>query len=115
MPRISIETAKTVITSLLNEQERDRESLQRLIDHSDKMISHLQAMRDEEESRIEAEANERKQSIRRMFAQLTTVEEERRERLQLHIADIEGQKLMSDIATNANVQQRINVALAKKG
>lgn len=115
MPRASIETAKTVIASLLNEQERDRESLQRLFDHSEKMIAHLQAMRDEEEVRIDAEANERKQAMRRIFTQLTTVEEERRERLQLHIADLAGQKLMNDTVSNTNVQQRITLAMSRKG
>jgi hypothetical protein len=118
MARISVETAKSVIVSLLSEHERDRESLQRLIDHSDKMIAHLQVMRDDEENRIESDASERKQNVRRMFAQLVSVEEERRERLQIHIADIDGQKLMVENATAVSTpqaqQQRINSALAKK-
>jgi hypothetical protein len=117
MARMSVETAKSVIVSLLSEHERDRESLQRLVDHSDKMIAHLQIMRDDEESRIDSEANERKQAIRRMFAQLVTVEEERRERLQVHIADIDGQKLMVENTSAlpvANAQQRVVTALAKQ-
>jgi hypothetical protein len=95
MARVSVETAKSVITSLLSEQERDRENLLRMLAHSEKMIGHLQLMRDEEEARIDTEANERKQSVRKMFAQLIAVEEERKERLQMHVADIEGQKVMS--------------------
>jgi hypothetical protein len=98
MARVSVETAKSVITSLLSEQERDRENLLRMLAHSEKMIGHLQLMRDEEEARIDTEANERKQAVRKMFAQLIAVEEERKERLQMHVADIEGQKVMAEQA-----------------
>jgi hypothetical protein len=96
MARVSVDAAKAVISSLLSEQERDRENLQRMIAHSEKMIAHLQVMRDEEERRVDAEAAERKQAIRTMFAQLITVEEERSERLNMHIQDLEGAKILSD-------------------
>jgi hypothetical protein len=99
MARVSVDAAKAVIASLLSEQERDRENLQRMIAHSEKMIAHLQVMRDEEERRVDAEAAERKQAIRTMFAQLITVEEERGERLNLHIADLDGAKVMTETAS----------------
>jgi hypothetical protein len=99
MSRLSVETAKSVINSLLSEQERDREYLQRMMVHSEKMTEHLVKMRDEEESRIDAEAAERKSALRRMFAQLLTVEEERRQRLEQHLADLNGISAQEGAAT----------------
>ena len=96
MARISIESAKAVISTLLNEHERDRENLQRMLAHSEKMTEYLQMMRDEEEHRIDTEATERKSAIRKMFSQLLAVEEERKERITLHIADIDGQKTLDE-------------------
>ena len=90
MARISVESAKTVINSLLSEQDRDREYLQRMMAHSQKMTEHLAKMREEEDGRIEAEAAERKAASHRLFDQLLSVEEERRMRLDQHLADIEG-------------------------
>jgi len=101
MPRISVESAKAVISTLLNEHERDRENLQRMLAHSDKMTEYLQMMRDEEEHRIDTEASERKSAIRKMFSQLLAVEEERKERIALHIADIDGQKTLDDPSTRS--------------
>ena len=102
MARISIESAKAVISTLLNEHERDRENLQRMLAHSEKMTEYLQMMRDEEEHRIDTEASERKTAIRKMFSQLLAVEEERKERIALHIADIDGQKTLDDGAVRTN-------------
>jgi hypothetical protein len=90
MARTSIETAHQVIESLLSEQNRDRDNLQRMLVHSEKMSEHLTRMRDEEESRVDAEAAERKVGINKMFGSLLTVEEERRQRLNQQIADIAG-------------------------
>src|SRR3954451_17725003 len=96
MARTSVESAKNVITTLLNEHERDRGNLQRMLAHSEKMTEYLQMMRDEEEHRIDAEASERKAAARKLFGQLIGIEEERKERIALHIADIDGQKILSD-------------------
>ena len=90
MPRISIETAHQVLETLLDEQNRDRENLQRMLVHSEKMSEHLARMRDEEEARVELQASERKTAIRKMFASLLVVEEERRQRLNQQVADING-------------------------
>lgn len=90
MARTSIETAHQVIETLLNEQNRDRDNLQRMLVHSEKMSEHLTRMRDEEVQRVETEAAERKAAIHKMFASLLTVEEERRQRLNQQIADIAG-------------------------
>jgi hypothetical protein len=90
MARTSVETAHQVIESLLSEQNRDRDNLQRMLVHSEKMSEHLTRMRDEEEARADAEAAERKASIHKMFGSLLTVEEERRQRLNQQIADIAG-------------------------
>jgi hypothetical protein len=102
MARISVESAKAVISTLLSEHERDRENLQRMLAHSEKMTEYLQMMRDEEEHRIDTEASERKSAIRKMFSQLLAVEEERKERIALHIADIDGQKTLDDPIARAN-------------
>jgi DNA-binding protein H-NS len=91
MARSSIESAKNVINTLLNEQERDRENLSRMLIHCEKMTEHLQMLRDEEEHRIDAEGQERKQALRKMFNQLISIEQERRDRLSAHIADLDGQ------------------------
>src|SRR5437762_62583 len=58
MARVSVESAKAVITTLLSEQERDRDSLQRMLSHSQKMTEALLVMRDQEEHRIDTEAAE---------------------------------------------------------
>src|SRR5207237_10823623 len=70
MARVSVESAKAVITTLLSEQERDRDSLQRMLSHSQKMTEALLVMRDQEEHRIDTEAAERKAALRRRFGQL---------------------------------------------
>jgi hypothetical protein len=101
MARTSIESAKAVINSLLSEQERDRENLNRMLVHCEKMTEHLQMLRDEEEHRIDAEGNERKQALRKMFNQLISIEQERRDRLAAHIADLDGQGLLKDEAPAA--------------
>jgi hypothetical protein len=90
MARISVETAKSVLNTLMSEQERDREHLQRMMSHSEKLSDHLTKLRDEELFRIDEDTAERKENVRRLFNQLLTVEEERRQRLQSHILDIEG-------------------------
>jgi hypothetical protein len=90
MARTSIETAQQVIETLLNEQNRDRDNLQRMLVHSEKMSEHLIRMRDEEVQRVETEASDRKAAIHKMFASLLTVEDERRQRLNPQIADIAG-------------------------
>jgi hypothetical protein len=93
--------ARTSINSLLSEQERDRENLNRMLVHCEKMTEHLQMLRDEEEHRIDAEGNERKQALRKMFNQLISIEQERRDRLAAHIADLDGQGLLKDEAPAA--------------
>jgi hypothetical protein len=96
MARISIESAKSIIGTLLNEQERDRDNLQRMLSHSQKMSEALALMRDQEEHRIDTEAAERKANLRRLFGQLLAVEDERKERLALQIAEIEGNTALAD-------------------
>ena len=90
MARVSVESAKAVITTLLGEQERDRDNLQRMLSHSQEMSEALLVMRDQEEHRIDTEAAGRKAALRRLFGQLLAVEDERKERLAMHIADIDG-------------------------
>jgi hypothetical protein len=115
MPRYSVETAKTVLASLISEQERDRENLQRMLDHSEKMVEHLAKLRDEEEQRIDEETLERKTQLRRLFAQLITVEEERKQRLGLHIADIDGlQSLTSQPNPPVNLGANAKLAVVGK-
>jgi hypothetical protein len=111
MARSSIESAKNVINTLLSEQERDRENLNRMLVHCEKMTEHLQMLRDEEEHRIDAEGNERKQALRKMFNQLISIEQERRDRLSAHIADLDGQGMLKDEApAKASAQGRIAAA-----
>jgi len=91
MARVSLETAKIVIDSLMTEQERDREALRRMMSHTVKMMEVLHNMREQEEQRMDAELAERKSALRKMFGQLIAAEEERKERLSRHIADIDGE------------------------
>lgn len=91
MARVSLETAKIVIDSLMTEQERDREALRRMMSHTVKMMEVLQNMREQEERRMDTELAERKAALRKMFGQLIAAEEERKERLARHIADIDGE------------------------
>jgi hypothetical protein len=109
MARVSLETAKIVIDSLMTEQERDREALQRMISHCVKMMEVLTNLREQEERRMDSEIAERKAALRKMFGQLIAAEEERKERLNRHIADIEGEgTLEEDLGmeghNSANVQ-----------
>jgi hypothetical protein len=102
MARVSLETAKIVIDSLMTEQERDREALRRMMNHTTKMVEVLQNMREQEERRMDTELSERKAALRSMFGQLIAAEEERRERLSRHIADIDGEEaLENDLAADS--------------
>lgn len=47
MARVSLETAKIVIDSLMIEQERDREALRRMVSHTVKMAEVLRSMREQ--------------------------------------------------------------------
>ncbi len=96
MARVSLETAKIVIDSLMVEQERDREALRRMMSHTVKMTEVLQSMREQEEQRMDAELAERKAALGKMFDQLIAAEEERKDRLSRHIADIDGEELLED-------------------
>ena len=97
MARQSVESAKTVLNALMLEQTRDRDALQRLMSHCGKMIETLQSMREQEEMRIDAEAAERKAAVRKMFGELIAVEQDRKERLSLHISDISGEASMDEV------------------
>ena len=96
MARQSIESAKVVLNALMLEQARDREALHRLMSHCAKMVETLHNMREQEEARIEAEAAERKAAARKIFGDLIAVEQDRKERLSLHISDISGETTMDD-------------------
>ena len=103
MARQSLESAKVVLNALMVEQTRDRDALQRLLNHSSKMVETLQRMREQEEVRIDAEAAERKAAARKMFGELIAVEQDRKERLSLHISDISGEHTMDDdLAANGH-------------
>ena len=103
MARQSLESAKLVLNALTLEQTRDRESLQRLLNHCGKMVETLQSMREQEELRIDAEAAERKAAARKMFGELIAVELDRKERLSMHISDISGEQTMDDdVAANGH-------------
>ena len=90
MPRASLESAKIVVGNLLAEQDRDREFMQGLLNHTVKMADQLAVMREHEERRIDEDAAERKAEIRSLFNQLLAFEVERQERLERYLADIEG-------------------------
>lgn len=96
MARVSLETAKIVIDSLMTEQERDREALRRMMSHTIKTMEVLQNMREQEERRMDTELAERKAALRKMFGQLIAAEEERKERLSRHIADIDGEDALEE-------------------
>lgn len=90
MARASLETAKTVVGNLLAEQDRDREFMQGLLNHTVKMADQLAVMREHEERRIDEEAAQRKAEIHSLFTQLMTFEAERQQRLESYLADIDG-------------------------
>jgi len=103
MARQSLESAKVVLNALMLEQTRDRDALQRLLNHCGKMVETLQSMREQEEVRIDAEAAERKAAARKMFGELIAVEQDRKERLSLHISDLSGEQTMDDeLAANGH-------------
>jgi hypothetical protein len=107
MARQSLESAKLVLNALMLEQARDRDALQRLMNHCSKMIETLQSMREQEEVRIDAEAAERKAAARKIFGELIAVEQDRKERLSLHIGDISGDgSLDDDLAANGHNSEK---------
>ena len=91
MARQSLESTRMALNALMLEQTRDRDALQRLMNHCSKMVDTLQNMLKQEEARIETEAAERIAAARKMFKELIAVEQERKERLALHISDISGE------------------------
>jgi len=80
-----------VVGNLLAEQDRDREFMQGLLNHTVKMADQLAVMREHEERRIDEEAAQRKAEIHSLFTQLMTFEAERQQRLESYLADIDGQ------------------------
>jgi hypothetical protein len=96
MARQSLESAKMVLNALMLEQARDRDALQRLMNHCSKMVETLQSMREQEEMRIDAEAAERKAAAQKIFGELIAVEQDRKERLALHISDISGEGTLDE-------------------
>lgn len=96
MARQSLESTRMALNALMMEQTRDRDALQRLMNHCSKMVDTLQSMLKQEEARIETEAAERKVAARKMFGELIAVEQERKERLSLHISDISGDATTKD-------------------
>ena len=96
MARQSLESAKMVLNALMLEQTRDRDALQRLLNHCGKMVETLQNMREQEEVRIDAEAAERKAAARKMFGELIAVEQDRKERLAQHISDLSGEGALEE-------------------
>ncbi len=96
MPRASLETAKSVIGNLLAEQDRDREFMQGLLNHTVKMADQLAVMREHEERRIDEEAAQRKAEINSLFTQLLTFEAERQQRIEAFLADMDAPSNTND-------------------
>lgn len=114
MARASLETAKIVVGNLLAEQDRDREFMQGLLNHTVKMADQLAVMREHEERRIDEEAAQRKAEIHSLFTQLMTFEAERQQRLESYLADIDNPQDVVDAPANeAKAEEKDDVAAAE--
>lgn len=114
MARASLETAKIVVGNLLAEQDRDREFMQGLLNHTVKMADQLAVMREHEERRIDEEAAQRKAEIHSLFTQLMTFEAERQQRLESYLADIDSpQQDVTDAPANDSKAEDEDVAAAE--
>ena len=100
MARLSLETAQALVETIAQEQQQDRKILQTMLDHSTEMVGALNGMLVQEEDKLEAEFRDRKNSLRTMFEQLITNEQDRSERLAQQLTD-----LSSDAATRPRVTE----------
>ncbi len=91
MARISLKTAQALVDTIAEEHQQDRKILQTMLDHSTEMVSALNEMLAQEQDKIEAEFRERKNSVRTMFEQLITNEQDRSERLAQQLTDLSGE------------------------
>ena len=90
MARISLETAQALVETIAQEHQQDRKILQTMLDHSTEMVSALNDMLVQEQDKLEAEFRDRKNSVRTMFEQLITNEQDRSERLAQQLTDLTG-------------------------
>lgn len=90
MARVSLETARALVETIAHEHQQDRKILQTMLDHSTDMVSALNDMLVQEQDKLEAEFRDRKNSVRVMFEQLITNEQDRSERLAQQLADLSG-------------------------
>lgn len=91
MARISLKTAQALVDTIAEEHQQDRKILQTMLDHSTEMVSALNEMLAQEQDKIEAEFRERKNSVRTMFEQLITNEQDRSERLAQQLTDLSAE------------------------
>jgi len=90
MARISLETAQALVETIAQEHQQDRKILQTMLDHSTEMVGALNEMLVQEQDKLEAEFRDRKNSVRTMFEQLITNEQDRSERLAQQLTDLTG-------------------------
>ena len=100
MARLSLETAQALVETIAQEQQQDRKILQTMLDHSTEMVGALNGMLLQEEDKLEAEFRDRKNSLRAMFEQLITNEQDRSERLAQQLTD-----LSNDVGTRPRVTE----------
>lgn len=91
MARISLETAQALVETIAQEHQQDRKILQTMLDHSTEMVGALNEMLAQEQDKLEAEFRERRTSVRTMFEQLITNEQDRSERLAQQLTDLSGE------------------------
>lgn len=91
MARLSLKTAQALVDTIAEEHQQDRRILQTMLDHSTEMVNALNDMLIQEQDKLEAEFRERKSSVRAMFEQLITNEQDRSERLAQQLTDLSGE------------------------
>ncbi|NNF78293.1 MAG: hypothetical protein HKN05_09730 [Rhizobiales bacterium] len=102
MARISLETAQALVETIAQEHQQDRKILQTMLDHSTEMVSALNEMLVQEQDKLEAEFRDRKNSVRAMFEQLITNEQDRSERLAQQLTDLSGDVVARPRVTKVN-------------
>ncbi|MCP5082295.1 MAG: hypothetical protein GY948_11425 [Alphaproteobacteria bacterium] len=100
MARISLETAQALVETIAHEHQQDRKILQTMLDHSTEMVGALNEMLAQEQDKLEIEFRDRKNSVRAMFEQLITNEQDRSERLAQQLTDLSG-----DVAARPRVTE----------
>ncbi len=113
MARESLATAQSLVETILNEQQHDRDLLQGMLNHSHRMIESLQSLLEREDQKLETEFQKKKAAARKLFRELISNEEERSDMLSDQLAAVEGQPNISQIVADGVTKPKLADAVGE--